>query len=425
MTQAPARDPSELAATRELIDRLFVAMRTVASHDAEHPLAVQAADAVSLAVDLAKPPVQLQFVAGGVFRDRVMLPLEVEIYVRAAQVGAALEALDAHELVLERSLGRTDALHLAHVLARGALGRSVDAGAVPPGVRLRSVADAVERPESAAIAPDLAGVAQVSLAVAEAERLVAASTGPWPWDRGMAVVRRVEAAIANDPAAAARAVELGAGSWTPARQAVAAAQLVLSTLLHLGTSRQTTRAAAHAALGIAAQGLHDRGGLPARDAADALIPRMGAGRQESLGAAAAHGLQTLAIVHQLSSAGAAHITRLRVARAVELAYELERVRRPDAIDLTLTRADLLAQAASRAGADVDEAWLGVAVAAGGPFPPGSCIETAAGELGVLLGASREDDPSRMHVLLHGAPRELTEPLHLVPPHRRVLRGGAG
>ncbi len=415
---------ADLAPTRDVLERLFVASRTVASHGGDHPLALQAAGAVADAVAAAGPPFALQFVAGGVFRDRVLVALEPEPYERAMQVGAALEALSAQELAIERPLSRDDALQLARVLASSALRRAVAIDDVPPHVRLRDIPNARHGLESEAIPPDVAAVAQVALATASAETLAAHLEGPWPWDTGLSTVRRLDAALARDPVAATRAIELAAGAWSPARQGAAAALLTLDTLACLGVSRPARRAAAHAALGLAVQGLRARGGLATEAAADALVPRMAQGGRETASGPAPHRLQTVAIVHLLSTVGRARGLRLRVARLVELAYALERMRRPEDLAFDLSRSDLFARAARRMGADLDEAWTCVVTTSLGVLPPGACVQVPDGRLGVVIGPS-PGDTSRLQVLVGGTTRELEAPLRLVAPHERILRGGAG
>jgi hypothetical protein len=135
-------------------------------------------------------------------------------------------------------------------------------------------------------------------------------------------------------------------------------------------------------------------------------------------------VQTVALVHLLSTAGRTRGLRLRVARLVELAYALERMRRPEDAAFDLGRSDMLARAARRMGADLDEAWTCLVITSLGVVPPGACVQVPDGRFGVVLGPS-PGNPSCVHVLVGGTAREVSLPLRLVAPHERILRGGAG
>jgi hypothetical protein len=90
-----------------------------------------------------------------------------------------------------------------------------------------------------------------------------------------------------------------------------------------------------------------------------------------------------------------------LARAVALAYDLERLRCPLGPGFDLGSADLLAWAARIAEKQHDPRWVRALFAAHGVLPPNTRVQLADGRLGVALGGAEDEAPFLPLVYLKG------------------------
>lgn len=193
---------SKLAVMHEL----FVAMRAATRYGRTHPSTEAAAGRLADAIGGASPPFAVQLVGEAVFADRKLLPLDLEAHQRAMEVAAAVHSLGAHELSFSTKPSVSEATALVGALADGARGReSALDELLLRSVGWREIPQADWGEESQEVDPEIFAVTQVSLAVADASGL--GSHGAWRWSRGLAIVRRLERALASHRVAAERTLE--------------------------------------------------------------------------------------------------------------------------------------------------------------------------------------------------------------------------
>src|SRR5690606_11180301 len=78
-------EPSDKNPAPQLVVLLHGLMKAVLLHDEKHSVARRAAEALCQAVSSVPPPFVLQFVAGGVFLDRTLVPLDFSHFERCQE----------------------------------------------------------------------------------------------------------------------------------------------------------------------------------------------------------------------------------------------------------------------------------------------------------------------------------------------------
>lgn len=396
-----------------LIERLFVLTKTVGTLGVTHPSALENAATTRDAVTAARPPFSLQFVREATFRDRTLLPLDLEGFHRSQVLSRAMSHCGVHELTFETSPEPAVLLKLAQVLARGVQGPTDWLESIRlEGVSWREVAGAGWGAESRAIDPDLFAVTQLSLAIAETDRLAAERTNPWRWSEGVGVVRRLERALEVDGAAADRALELAPAPWAPGRRAVAVTMRVVAVLREMGSLAGTVRAAGHAALVLGACGLEVSRALTMEEAAGVGLKRLLATPLDSAGGGARHRIRVCALLNAVSRRTAFHGRWVGAIGLIDVLYELEMRRQGEQQIVQLSLADLLAGALSEAETRFDPRWLRALVATVGELPPGARVRLADGRIGVVFEPGPSGDPWRPIVLIQGQMVEPQQPVRL-------------
>lgn len=388
---------SKLAVMHEL----FVAMRAATRYGRTHPSTEAAAGRLADAIGGASPPFAVQLVGEAVFADRKLLPLDLEAHQRAMEVAAAVHSLGAHELSFSTKPSVSEATALVGALADGARGReSALDELLLRSVGWREIPQADWGEESQEVDPEIFAVTQVSLAVADASGL--GSHGAWRWSRGLAIVRRLERALASHRVAAKRTLEANDLPWTIARRAVSAARLAENAMSLLRLPTSARRATVHAALMISATGLAERGGVTLAEAATRALVRA-LETPPPTGRISPHRVRVVALLRALSQDApddpSTGLEDLPAAKLIALTYRLERDRRPEGVDFELTKLDLLSAAAG--DEEVDGAWLRLVINAEGVVPPGARVVLPDGSRGVVMGPGDPMDAWRPSVLVGG------------------------
>jgi hypothetical protein len=400
-----------LGATIDVLERLFVLVRCVALHAAEHDQVRTAADALSQAIAEARPPFALQLLPEAALRDGRPLPLSLELHRRSQQlVGAlarwktaeiAIDALPEPAVLIALARAVLDATHAS----RGARAPEL------PHVRLRGLRrPSAIGPAAGEAALDAFVAPQIDRALADIERIAGTAAQGWPWAEGRAVLWRVERCLLAGPAATARSVELALPPWTTARRALAAALYTSAVLGRLQAGLIVQRAAAHAALALGCFGLAPRPGAPLPDAAQsalaAMLPRAG-----ERPAVDPHRLRATALIASAARSGSA-APELPLTALLLAVYELERRRCPPIDGLQLSRSDLHAWLNGALGRELHAGWGRALLEVFGPVPAGTHV-LAEGRLGVVLGEAARGDAWRPRVLLGG---QASVPSHAVSLH---------
>ena len=368
----------------DLLRDLYVLLKTAAAYGAEHPLYASVAERLAERIGAIPPPFSLQFVRGGVFWQRQMLTLNNELYERATTIAQSLDHLDVHEVTVTKVPGVDDLRAFGMALGRGMLGPSdaLDALRIE-GMSWRRIPNASWGEDQEDIDVELFALSQIALAVKEADALHAQREQGWSFNKGLAVIRRLERALEVEQTASVRALELAPGGWTPARRAVSSALGVNAALSRVGCSKGTRRAAAHVALVLGMYGLEERAGQPVDIAAQrALGPMLGA-PSRARGGISPHRLRVSVVVHQLANT---RVTDwLPVCHIIQLCHELEVERAPEGVGFDLTLADLMALAAQEMGVAFAPTWVKVLIDLHGHTPCGAYARTPDGAIGVVLG----------------------------------------
>ena len=371
-------------------------MKAAQLHDVQHPVTRQAAVALCESVAAMPPPFVLQFVAGGLFVDRTLVPLDFVHYEKCQAITFALRKLAAHELSFEMTLGVEPALQLAQAMAGALRGQLNGLKNVEiQGVTWRDIPFAQSGIDAEGVDPDVAAIAHTLLGLQVAEQIAAMPAGaPWPWSMGLAVVRRLEKGLAANAGAAMRVVEFAPEGWPISRRALSCCQLVLQVLTRVDMDATNRRAAAHAALALALCGLRPRDGLDPWSAADALVRRMLSAPIQAESGVAPQCLLVAALVHQLGSAmrGRRGPASLIVTDLIDMAYELERARCPARVPFDLGRADLLAFLVQNEGTRFSPDWVRVVIKVCGAVPVGACVQLRDGRVGVVIEAGPSHAP---------------------------------
>jgi hypothetical protein len=426
-----SRDEAEIAEsivlrarTWALLHELHNLMKAVMLHDEKHQLAKNAANLVCQAVAALPPPFVLQFVAGGVFLDRKLVPLDFEHFERALQITRALQKLGAHEVSFEAPMSIETAARFGGALAAGARGLGDNLKGVEiPGLSWREIPFAQSGIDAEGVDPEVAAVAHTVLGISVSEQIATQPHDPWPWNLGLAVVRRLEKGLATKAGASMRVVEFAPEGWPASRRAISAAQLVLQVLTKVNADPSNRRAAAHATLALGLQGLGARGGMEPAQAADSLARRMLSAPIQARSGVAPQCLQVAALVHAMgTSVQQQNAVSLPVTELIELAYDMERWRCPEGVPFDLTRGDLLANAVQhRASPD----WVRAVIKICGAVPVGACVQLRDGRVGIVIEPGPPHNPWCPVVFADGQRIVAQEPVMLVPPNklRKVVPGG--
>ena len=399
MTQDPTQNMPQV------ILGMFVMIKTIISHDASHPLALKMAERLHDAVAQSSPGWSVQFIRGGVFKDRNLIELGNDGFGRAQLIARALENLGFHEIVLAQAITTQDWLTFGTALARGALGPSE----ALENLRIdhlswRTIPNAAWGAETEDIDPEIYAISQIANALTEAEDLeknpiFSTSTshlGEWPWQVGLGILRRLERALEVHERAAVRALEMNASGWPAHRRSVSVAFETMRLLRQLRVSPSQYRASAHFALALGFMGFDDRGGDPAQVVAKEVL--------QALSQKPTKGLRTGMPPHHLKVCSLAHLFAqpdpmrwIASLHLVQLLYELERERCPPDTTFDLTRADLLALAAREMGTRFPHIWVKALVDMHGAYPVGGFVRLGDGDVGVIL----DERAGKLDVLAHG------------------------
>ncbi len=410
--------PVEPRKEETVLSSLFLLERTVRSHGASHPLARQIAGRLAQAIHDAGLPFSLQFVGAAVFRDLSLLPVSLQVYKQLEELSRTLRNLGVDELSFQAVPDVPDLVRFGEVLAKGASKASDVLDQVTiPGLTWREIEGARWGLDTDAVDPDIYTSAQVALAIADAEQLVAVHDGPWDWGTGLAVVRRLDRAFRISPAATERALEIRPEGWSVARRAVSMSLRVLTVLDGVGATRVVRRAVTHASLALAAQGLRPRGGDAIVPAAEALLPRLVTARGFTRSGIEPHRLRTTALVHRFHPEFASMRKTPCILHLVLIAYELERRRCPEGTDFDLTSGDLLAVAVHEASTRYDPGFVRLIIDAAGRIPIGAHVRLDDGRTGVVL-LTNPSAPRLPKVLVGAQVVTPTSPVSLVSPARR-------
>lgn len=415
-TPAPAPDTAgdHGGHTRDIVERLFVLSRVVLMHGPRHPLVDQTVAVLAQNMAAAAPPFALQFVGQGVFRDRVLVPMDAEHFTRARLLATALANLGAHELAVDAAPTPDTLLELGVLLARGSQGPGDDLErAQLPGLRFREIPAARYGADSTQVDPEMFAIAQVALAIHDAEALHAQRDGAWPWSAGVGLLRRLERAMDAGAAPTMRALDTAPGPWSVARRALAVCHHVMTALSDLKVAPSTRRAIAHAAAAVAVHGLQEREGLPLEAAAKAALRRMLDAPLPARTGVEPHRLRTLALVRGVAMRSNEPEQWTGAMAVIELAYAMERHRCPEGVDFALARVDLLAFAAAAMEGGFDPRWVRALVTRSGQIPPGATVRLADGRVGMAMEPGDSGDPMRPRVLVDGAVVEPESAVRLV------------
>jgi hypothetical protein len=400
-----------LTATAELLDQLFVLVRQIAVHGREADSVAIEAAALQQAIARAKPPFSIQLFADVLLRDRVPLALSVESFRRCQQLIGACGRWGAQELIVEQVPTTDDLIGFAEALFGATNTQRSTRAPQRRGLRLKALwrIGSSPAPSEGALAAFLD--AELAGACEDAQRLRASAGGAWPFGEGRALTFRLERCLLAGVSASARALELGALSWSPACRSVACALHVGSVLARMQVSPLSQRAAMHAALVIAAHGLAERGGAAFHEAARAALP--GVLAADLPGEVDPQRLRTCTLLQ-------AGVRYERVQDALAMlpllhaAYELERKRSPRELDQSLSRMELQAWLADALGREVHEYWGRALLGLLGLVPVGSYV-LADGRLGVVVAPSDNGDPWRPRVLVGGQLLVPQQPVQLHSP----------
>jgi hypothetical protein len=406
-------DLDGLNGARDLVAGLFVFVKAVRMHGPRHPAIARQAEILAGQVEAARPPLSLQFVAGGVFRNRSLVPLEAESFRKADFLTQVFDELRVQELSFD-AVPTPEALQLLAV-ALGQPSSPLEDTTIP-GMRFREIPSARFGLENEQVDIETFVAAQLSLALGSIERALKPD-GTWAWDLGLAAVRRIDRAVEVGALAALRIIEEMPGPWTAARLATSAALTTATSLRALTASVSTRRSATHATLILSCCGFRDSTtGLDPAAATDlglahavrAPLPK---------GNLDPHRLRACALLQLYSSSEPEQ--RDGLCGLLSVAYGLERLRVRPGVPFTLMRQDLLAQAVRQLDAPYPSLWVRVLVAANGAVPAGSRVRLADGRLVTVLGPGTSGDPLRPEVLLDGRRQVPEARVTLVPPGARA------
>jgi hypothetical protein len=379
-------------ATWRVADALFLALRAGQSYGGNHPAFVASVDALRLRMIEASPAFTLQFMPYGVFRNGGVVPIDFDRYERACTLQEWLAAAKASEIAVRAEPSLDEVTEL--VLCLCAPKEGMVAQLALPTLAVKEIEELSFVLDGSLLDAESFAIAQMALALEAAEDLV--GDGAWPSARALTTLRRIERAHATHAAAASRSVELAPVAWSPARRAVSASLLTLTTLGDLDTSAGSRRAAAHAALLLGCSGLWPRSGDSVERAATLAHTRLLASCEVAR-TISPHEILVASLLAEIARGGRPD----RLGALVRLLYELERRRSPPGIDFDLTRLDVIADLLHQGAPDVAASWIKILVSSNRALPPGVRVQLADGTLAVVMGPGADLDPFRPEVKVGG------------------------
>lgn len=380
----------------------------------EHPAVTAAGERFAAVIGRADQEVTVQFVFRVPFLNRELISLDTKHFEQARRIGRALETLGINELTFSLGLTAEAAAHLGVRLARGA--RGIHDGLVgfhPTAIRWRDIPEAKWDEEFNEVDADVFVAAQLTLAIQSTEKLCASDT---PRHTGLRIVRRLERSLDIAPDVVRRTIELMPGQWSPARRTISAALVISMALRHLDINVSVRRAATHAMLLVAIDGLRAREGVALDVAAHIAFESFCRPRSKSRSMLTPHRLRTAAILDAM-----ARRTPLRwpgVLHLIGLVFDLESQRCPKGVDFALTRADLLAYASENMGRGYPSAWVKLLVSLFDTFPAGAYVRLTDGRTGVVIRPQPNDEAQAdwPQVLVNGKLVQPSQPIKLLGAH---------
>ena len=394
----------------DVLQALFVAIKTVAGHGPDHPFTLKICTKLEQEVQVSAPPWKLQFIKGGIFRDLRLLDLGVEGYHRLSPLGKALARQSKHEIQLERAPTALEWITIAGALQRAMLNADADLDELEiPGLSFHTIANAGFGDNEEELDPEIYAIGQIALAMDLMES-IEPEPEQWPWQRAMTLLRYMDRAISSDLHAATRALELAPQGWDAMRCAASAAFHVMASLKDLGVDGATARVAAHAALILCVYGYTHPTPISMHEIAPKALERASQSvevlMREVLPPHPLKVLTTLRSVFETSPdkwMGFLHL--------ILMSYDLEQERIPTDVAFNLTRGDLMVVATQNMGTRFAPSWVKLLVNLYGATPPGSYVRTPSGALGVVLDTKAE----HVRVLIEGQIQTFgaSQPLTLV------------
>lgn len=376
----------QLQSMVEVLQSLFVVIKTVAAHGPDHPFSLEMSKRLAKFVDESKPPWKLQFIKGGIFRDLALLDLGVEGYSRAGSIGKALARTGKHEIELKKNLTPEQWLRFGRVLSDAMLRRQVDLESLDlPGLSFNAIANANFGEDDDEMDPELYAISQIALAMDDIEQIESMLSNGWPWRRAMSILRRLDRAIDSDVKAATRALELAPGGWTPSRRAASAAFDAMAVLKSLSIDGATTRVAGHVMLALGLNGYDEKGGQSMIEALPKTIDNL----NQTIGKLVRDMLppHPFKVMTTLQSFTAQRPDQwMGFMHLIQTVYQLELERVPIDASFSLTRGDLLALAAQEMGTVYSPSWVKMLIDVHGQTPPGAHVRMPDGRIGMVLGS---------------------------------------
>ncbi len=358
-TQADA----ELAVTRVFLDRLLATAKAARAYGTEHPNYHRMIEGVVEAIAAASPPFAVRFIGAATFRDRTLMPLDADGFVRCAALARGLGNLGVQEVRFQQTPDAEELGRFVEVLADGLQAPSDRlAGLSLSCISCREIAGARFGNEAERVDPTVFGRAQIVLAITESAQLL--GDAPWSWPGGVAVVRRLERAWTTCPDVPGWVLEDQA-DWSVSARAVSAAWHTWDAARAVGVAAANARAAAHAALAVTLHGLSAAGAVSTAEAALRAHGRMSAAPLMSAGGAEPHRVRTSTLVYCLTRPEG--LPKHPLLPLIATNYVLE-VRRVPPRGAPLRWPELLSWAAPHAGRWISAPWLAVLTEMEAPAP---------------------------------------------------------
>ncbi|MFT7624814.1 MAG: hypothetical protein ACI9WU_004004 [Myxococcota bacterium] len=398
-----------------IADQMFLVMKTASSHTIGHTLTQEAIETWGERIREAGVPMTLQFVGGGLFRDKELVPLSVPRYRRVQEVAEALDHLGVHELTIDQVPSQEDLSQLAEAISQGSHGNSEVLNDLDLlGIEWRELDATAWGEEGETVDDSVFTATQIALAVADAELIAERAEPHWNWRKGAAIIRRIERAAMQSVEAAARAVELGEGEWGAPRRGVSAAFTTYQVLQSANVAPKVRRVVAHAALAMGVTGFV--AGQDFDEAAIATTARLLASPDMKASGVPPHRLRVVALLQKTVEPAinpADGTTRPdATVSLMRLAYDLERDRVGVTKGITLTRGDLLTRAIRWGKKRREGFTVRMLLHALGEIPAGALVRLADGRLGHAMGAGEGGDPQRPLVIVGGTLLTPDQPVRL-------------